>query len=169
MVKPALIDLNPIELKYYPFMIGLNKCTASCNVLSLKLCVPKETREINVKAFNMIANKNEAKTMIEHILCDWKCKFDSTICNSNQKRNKKIFQYKCKSYRKRKRDYSWNSSECICENSKYLKSIADTSAPECDDVISVLDIVSTKKANDTSTASTNCQSIKSFEIIFIFY
>ena len=70
MVRPALIDLNPIELKYYPFMIGLNKCTASCNVLSLKLCVPKETREINVKAFNMIANKNEAKTMIEHILCD---------------------------------------------------------------------------------------------------
>ena len=26
-----------------------------------------------------------------------------------------------------KKDYSWNSSICICEKSKYLKSIADTS------------------------------------------
>ena len=26
-----------------------------------------------------------------------------------------------------KKDYSWNSSTCICEKSKYLKSIADTS------------------------------------------
>ena len=31
-----------------------------CNVLSTKICVPKETKNINVKAFNMIANKNEA-------------------------------------------------------------------------------------------------------------
>ena len=30
-VKPTLIDLNPVELKHYPFMISLNKCTGSCN------------------------------------------------------------------------------------------------------------------------------------------
>ena len=33
MVRPTLIDVNPVELKYYPFMIGLNKCNGSCNVL----------------------------------------------------------------------------------------------------------------------------------------
>ena len=27
MVRPTLIDMNPVELKYYPFMISLNKCT----------------------------------------------------------------------------------------------------------------------------------------------
>ena len=27
IVKPTLIDMNPVELKYYPFMISLNKCT----------------------------------------------------------------------------------------------------------------------------------------------
>ena len=32
MVRPTLIDLNPVEPKYYPFMIALNKCTGSCNV-----------------------------------------------------------------------------------------------------------------------------------------
>ena len=36
MVRLTLIDLNPVEFKYYPFMINLNKCTGSCNVLSPK-------------------------------------------------------------------------------------------------------------------------------------
>ena len=49
MVRPALIDMNPNELKYYPFMISLDKCTGSCNTLSLKMCPPKETKDINVK------------------------------------------------------------------------------------------------------------------------
>ena len=31
MLRPTLIDLNPVELKYYPFMISLNKCTGSWN------------------------------------------------------------------------------------------------------------------------------------------
>ena len=44
MVRPALIDLNPFELKYYPFMISLDKCNGSCNVLSPKMCVTKKTK-----------------------------------------------------------------------------------------------------------------------------
>ena len=38
-----------------------------------KTCAPKETKDINVKAVNMITNKNEAKAMTEQILCDFKC------------------------------------------------------------------------------------------------
>ena len=30
----------------------------------------KETKDINLKAFNMITNKNEAKAMAKHISCD---------------------------------------------------------------------------------------------------
>ena len=63
MVRPTLIDLTPLELKYYPFMISLNKCTGSCNALSPKRFVSKEAKDINVKALNMITNKNEVKTM----------------------------------------------------------------------------------------------------------
>ena len=81
MVRPALIDLNPVELKHYPFIIILNKCIGSCNVLPSKIYVPKETKGINLKAFNMITNKNEAKSMTEHISCDCKCRFNSTVCN----------------------------------------------------------------------------------------
>ena len=62
-----------------------------------------------------------------------------------------------------KKDYSWNPSTCICENSKCLESITDISVTECDEIIIVMDNVSTKKAivtNVTSTASINCHSKK---------
>ena len=44
-----------------------------------------------------------------------------------------------------KKDYSWNPSTFICENSKYLKSIADTSMTEYEEIIIVKDIVSKKQ------------------------
>ena len=42
MVRPNIIDMNPFELKYYPFMISLNKCTGSCNVLCPKIISAKK-------------------------------------------------------------------------------------------------------------------------------
>ena len=41
MIRPTLIDLSHVELKYYPFIISLDKCNRSCNVVSPKICVPK--------------------------------------------------------------------------------------------------------------------------------
>ena len=120
------------------------------------------SQDIIVKAFNMSINKNETKAMTERISCDFKCKFNGTTCNSNQKWNNKTCQCECKNYHQCKKDYSWNPSTCICENSKHLKSIADTSVVKCDEVITVMDIVSTKKTtiatNVTKTASINCHS-----------
>ena len=57
MIRPTLIDLNPVELKYYSFMISLDNFSGSCNALFPKICAPKETKHINVNAFNMIPNK----------------------------------------------------------------------------------------------------------------
>ena len=110
MVRPNLFDLNPVELTYYPFIISLNKYIGSYNGLSPEICVPKETKDRNVKAFNMITNRNKAIAMTEHISCDCKCKFNSTACNSNQKWNDKTCQCECKNYRTCKKDYSWNPS-----------------------------------------------------------
>ena len=89
-------------------MSSLDKCDGSCNVLSPKICVPKGTKDVNVKVFNMITNKNETKTMRKHISWNFKCKFNSTICNSNQKWNNETCQCKCKHYRTCNKDYSWN-------------------------------------------------------------
>ena len=48
MVRPTLINLNPVELINYPFMISLDTSNGSCNVLSPKICVPKETKDIQM-------------------------------------------------------------------------------------------------------------------------
>ena len=42
MVRPTLVDMNPVKLKYYSFMIGLEECSGSCNVLFPKTSVPKK-------------------------------------------------------------------------------------------------------------------------------
>ena len=44
MIRPTLIDLNPVEFKHYIFNISLDKCTGSLYVLSPKLCVPKNSK-----------------------------------------------------------------------------------------------------------------------------
>ena len=100
MTRPILIDLNPVELSHYPFMISLDKCNGSCNAvddLSSKICLPRETKGVDVKVFNMTARINEAKTLVNNISCDYKCKFHNATCNSNQKWND-ICQCECKKY-----------------------------------------------------------------------
>ena len=59
-------------------------------VLSTKVYFSEKATDTNVKVFNMITNKNEAKTMTKYVSCD--C---SATCNSNQK---------------------WNNKTCECEN-----------------------------------------------------
>ena len=71
--------------------------------------------------------------------------------NSNQKWNNETCQCECKNCRTYKKYYSWNPSTCIYENSKYIKSIADTSVIACDEIISVMDIASTKMTNTIAT------------------
>ena len=47
IIRPFLIDLNAVELKYYPFMISLDKCSGSRNsvdYLSTNICVPSKTK-----------------------------------------------------------------------------------------------------------------------------
>ena len=166
MVRPTVIDMDPVKLKHYPFMISLNKCSGNRNVLTPKIYVPKEIKD-------MVSIKTEDKAMTEHISYDSKRKFNSTTCNSNQEWNNKTCQCECINYHKCEKENSWNPRTCICENSKYLKSIANTSATECDANIIAIDYVSTKKANIitiketktiatnvTSTASINCHSKK---------
>ena len=70
------------------FMISLDKYDWSCNAvddLSTKICVLSKTKDVNIEVFNMITRKNEPKIFLKLISCDFKCKFNGTICNSNQK------------------------------------------------------------------------------------
>ena len=49
-------------------MISLDKISV------VRICAPSKTKDINVRVFNTIKNKNEAKTMEKHISSDSKCK-----------------------------------------------------------------------------------------------
>ena len=80
-------------------------------------------------------------TMTKHISYECKCKFNR-FNNSNQNWRKKR-HCECRNYYKCKKDYRWNCNTCICENSKYLKGIADTSVTQCDEIYIAMDIVST--------------------------
>ena len=125
----------------------------------------KKTKDINVKAFNTITEKKEAKAKAEHIPYDSKCKYNSTTYNSIQERNNKTCrtcQCECKNYCKCEKDYSWNPNTRIQESSKYLKSVADTSVTECDEITIALDNIAktTKKTNTMSTKLTNTITTK---------
>ena len=111
-------QLIPAKLKYYPVIIGLDRCNGSCNSncdLSLKICIRSKTKDVNVKVFNTITNRNKAKILVKSILWDCECKFNSTTWNSNQKWNNETCQCKCKK-NTCKKGYRWNPSTCTCEN-----------------------------------------------------
>ena len=63
-----------------------------------------------------------------------------------------MYQSECKNYCRCKKDLSRNPSTHICENSKYLKGIADESVIVCNKIVNVTDSVLT---NVTNTIPTN--------------
>ena len=54
-------------MRYYPFMVNLDRCNGSCNFLddpSGRICVPNKADDINLNVFNMITRTNESKTFL---------------------------------------------------------------------------------------------------------
>ena len=77
------------------------------------------------------------------------------ISNHNQ-------NHKCKA------DYSWNFNKCVYKNSKYFKSIANTSVIAWDEIISVMDIVSTKTTNTIESNVTKFAIVKKCKRLLTF-
>ena len=133
MIRPTFIDLDLVEVKYYKFRISLDKCTGSCNVLSSKICCPKETKDKKVNIFNVITNKK------------W--------CQSNDKTYVLWLQMQIYSS-----NQIWNNKTCQCQ----CKSIVDTTVIAFYEITSVMHIVSRKKTNNIAINLTkNYQSKKS--------
>ena len=89
--------------------------------------------------FLVIAN---ASSLVEHVI---------------HLKNGLIKHANVKNYLKCEKDHSWNPSACIYENSKFLKRFTDTSVVACDGIISVMEVVSKKKANTiVKNVTKNC-------------
>lgn len=83
-----LIDLNPNELSYYPFMGSINKCNESCKTLDDafgKICVPNIIENVNLIVFNMITKANGTQRLMGHVSSLCKYKFDGRKGISNWK------------------------------------------------------------------------------------
>ena len=50
-------------------MVSLDKYSGRCN-LSTKIFVPSKSKDVNVKAFNIITRIKEAQIMPQHFSCD---------------------------------------------------------------------------------------------------
>ena len=136
------------------FSSSLTRNQTKCLFLSDEPCMVRLTPiDLNPVELNMITNKNEAKALTENVWCDCKCKFNSAVIQIKNG----IIKHVNVNVKVIKKDDNRNPSAYICENSKYLKS---TSVTECDEIISVMDIVSTKNTNVTSNVSINCHRIK---------
>ena len=140
MTQPTLINLHPNEYSqefhYHSLALKLDRCVGSFNFindLSNKVCVPINTKDLNLSVFNMIAGINELKVLTKHISCECKCSFDGRKCNSNQWWNND----KCSVYVKNVIYEEKNIFEILlhvgfakmenisCENGKYSASIMD--------------------------------------------
>ena len=142
IIQPSLVNLHSNEYKeefhYNQFAVKLDRCVRSCNSLnnlSNKVCIPNKTEDLNLSVLNMITGIDESKTLSKHTLCECKCKFDKTKCNSNQWWNNDKCRFECKKHHICEKDYVWNHTKCNCENGKYLASIMDDSTIICDEVI----------------------------------
>ena len=76
MIRAMLIDLNPDELHYYPFVVSLDRSDGSCiNVEDSfgRICIPNKMEGVNLKVFNIIIGINESKALVKHIPCECRC------------------------------------------------------------------------------------------------
>ena len=116
-----------------------------------------------LNVFNLITGINESKILTKHIPCECKCKFDSSICNSDRKWNNDKCWCECKNpeHNACGKDCIWSLATCSCENGEYLVSTIDNSVTICDEIIKVADCISTiAPTNVTSNVSTNFHNKK---------
>ena len=79
MTKPNIIDLNSVEnnqgLCYFSFMVNLNRCNGSFNILDNpfhQICVPNKAENETLNVFNMLKIMHKSKALTKHASC--KCK-----------------------------------------------------------------------------------------------
>ena len=70
MTQPNLINLHSSrssqEFHYDPFAVNLERYAGNCNTLndlSIKVCVPNKTEDLNLSVLNIIIGINKLKTL----------------------------------------------------------------------------------------------------------
>ena len=150
-------------MRYYSFMVNLDKCIGICNTLNDHPAgyMFQKTDDANLKDFNLKTRINELKTLAKHISCECKCIIDSRKYSSNQKWNNDKCPCECENLRKHhvsQKDYIWNTSTCTCKNNEIvpLKKSIPTKT------------VSTKTVLTTFNVEKVTYKIENFYVLLIF-
>ena len=75
-----VININGNNPIFYPFSIKISKCSSNFNNINnpyAKICVPDITKNLNVKAFNLMSRTTETRFIEWHEQCKYKCRLDA--------------------------------------------------------------------------------------------
>ena len=169
LTQPTPTNLHPNkysqEFHNYPFVVKLDRCVRSCNdlhYLSDKVCVLNKTKDLILRAYNLITGINESKTLTKHMSCQCECRSDGIKFNSDQWWDNNKYWSECVKHHVCEKVYIWNHSTFSCENRKYLASIMDNSAIICNEVTELQD-------KETKFIPKNFIEKKAFSKISIIY
>ena len=150
----------------FPYKIGVDRCIGSCNDkdnLHFKFGLPDSVKNISVKSFDLLSNKNVLKNISFHQSCKCGCLLDEKVCNNIQKWNKDKFRCECLKIKKCKIGYSWDVNNSRCEMKK-LAALTESErfleTEECDIEIDEIKNVSECKAFPENKTTTLIKKVK---------
>ena len=130
MPRPKILNVNEGvgEALFYPYNVQVNKCSGSCNTLDdpmARICVPKITKNINIKVYNFLMRLNETRNVLWHESCKCVCRLNSSVCNSKQIWNSDTCRWDCNEdfagIISCDKGYTWNPSTCECQCNTWCK------------------------------------------------
>ena len=86
------------DYKIFPNKIKINRCVGSCNDKDnpyFKVCAPDIVKNISLKVFDLITQKNVLKNITFHKSSKCDCLLDEKVCNNKQKWNKNKCRWEC--------------------------------------------------------------------------
>ena len=150
------------ECMIYPFSIKVNTSHGSCNNISnpySRVCVPNIFKNITVKVFDLMSQKNKTKQIKWHENCKCDCRLNPIIWNNKQKWNKDKCRCECLINKNCDNKFAWNPKNCKCE---YKKKRA-LSVEECEDIIDNK-AITIKKYNKTVSIKENTSLVSSWKL-----
>ena len=108
-----------MTLHFILISVKISKCSGSCNNANdpyANLCVPDLSKDMNLKAFNLISRTYETRYIKWHDTCQCKCRLDTSVCNNKQRRNEDKYRCECRELiDKGMKDLSGIQKNCECE------------------------------------------------------
>ena len=117
-VRKIIVDNDYMT---FPYKIGVDKCIGSCNDKDnpyFKVCLPDSIKNISVKSFDLLSEKNVLKNISFRQSCKCSCLLDGNVCTNLQKWNGDKCRCECLKIKDCDNGYFWNVNNCRCEMKK---------------------------------------------------